>query len=316
MRAVYYERFGGADVLTVGDLPDPEPGPGEVLIALQATSVNPIDWKIREGLFECVFDHRFPIVPGWDAAGTVAAVGAGVDGLAVGQAVYAYCRKPVAHEGTYAEYVTMPADAVAPAPASLTAEQAAAIPLCALTCWQSLVDFGQVQAGDSVLIHAGAGGVGSLGIQLAKHLGARVLTTASARNADYVTGLGADLVIDYTRQDYRATVRAAAPDGVDMILDGVGGAIPAESLELIRGGGGLACLNEPPDEAAAASRGIRTARIYAEPNGAQLGEIAKLIDAGALRPPAIDTLPLARAAEAMARSQTGHVRGKLVLHIG
>ena len=202
MRAVYYERFGGADVLTVGDLPDPQPGPGEVLIALQATSVNPIDWKIREGLFECVFDHRFPIVPGWDAAGTVAAVGTGVEGLSAGQAVYAYCRKPLAHAGTYAEYVTMSADAVAPAPASLTAGQAAAIPLCALTCWQSLVDFGQVQAGDTVLIHAGAGGVGSLAIQLAKHLGARVLTTASARNADYVTGLGADLVIDYTQEDY------------------------------------------------------------------------------------------------------------------
>ena len=115
---------------------------------------------------------------------------------------------------------------------------------------------------------------------------------------------------------YRAAVRAAAPDGLDMILDGVGGAVPAESLELIRGGGALACLNEPPTEAAAAARGIRTARIYAEPNGAQLGEIAKLIDAGALQPPAIDTLPLAQAAKAMERSQAGHVRGKLVLHIG
>lgn len=315
MRAVYYEQWGGADVLTIGELPEPEPAAGEVVIRVRATSVNPIDWKIREGQFECVFDHEFPIIPGWDAAGEIAEVGDGVEGFAPGDRVYAYCRKAIAHDGTYADYIRMPAEAVAPMPQTLSFEQAAAVPLCALTSWQSLYEFGALKGGNVVLIHAGAGGVGSYAIQLAKYRGATVLTTASPKNFDYVYGLGADMAIDYNAGDWRGPVQVAYSRGIDMIFDCVGGRVANDSVALIKPGGALACLNEPADDDLVRDAGIRAMRIFAEPNGAQLGEIAGMIDAGSLRLPEIDIMDLDQAAEAMARSQAGHVRGKIVLKI-
>lgn len=315
MQAVFYEAFGGADVLKLGELARPEPAPGEVLIRIHATSVNPIDWKIRQGLFECVFDHAFPVIPGWDAAGEIAALGPGVDEFSIGDAVYAYCRKAVAHDGTYADYIAMPAAAVAPKPEGLSFQEAAAIPLCGLTAWQSLKAFAGLRPGQTVLIHAGAGGVGSLAIPIARHLGAKVLTTCSAQNRDYCAGLGADHVIDYRAGDYREAVRALAPDGLDMVFDCVGGAIPDESVDLIRPGGALACLNEAPDEAAAEARGIRASRIYAEPSGDGLRALTALVDAGVLRAPETRVFPLADARRAHELSEAGHVRGKLILTI-
>ena len=313
MKAVFHKCFGDSSVLEVGQWDDPLPGPGQVLIRVAAAAVNPIDWKIREGLFECIFEHRFPVIPGWDVAGKIAALGPGAKGFELGDRVYAYCRQPLAHEGAYAQYIRLPESYPARLPEGLDFAAAATIPLCALTGWQSLKVFGRVGAGDKVLIHAGAGGVGSLGIQIAKYLGATVYATASAANTGYCRGLGADYVIDYQSISYIDKIKKLVPEGLDMIFDAVGGSIPNESLDLIKSGGALACLNEAPDEADAEVHGIRATRIYAEASGKALAHISTLIEAGALRPPEIRTFPLEAAAEAMDLSQAGHVRGKLVL---
>ncbi|HYN39160.1 MAG TPA: NADP-dependent oxidoreductase, partial [Rhodospirillales bacterium] len=161
MRVMVIDGFGGAERLHPAELPAPVPAAGEVLIRIVCAGVNPVDWKIREGWLQSLFPHQFPLIPGWDAAGTIAAVGDGVEGFAIGDRVWAYCRKPEVQWGTYAEYVTMPADAVAPMPGSLDFEEAAAIPLVGLTSWQALFDAAGLAAGQSVLIHAGAGGIGS-----------------------------------------------------------------------------------------------------------------------------------------------------------
>ena len=315
MRAVYYERFGGSDVLEVGDMPAPEPAAGEVLIRVRAASVNPVDWKLREGMFDGIFPHQFPIIPGWDAAGEVAAVGDEVSEWQTGDRVYAYCRKPVVHDGTYTEFVTVPASFAAPAPTNLDDVQAATIPLTGLTVWQSLFEFANLTAGQSVLIHAGAGGVGSLAVQLAAHAGARVFATASASNAAYLHDLGAYRAIDYRSEHVPDVMRSEVGTGFDVVFDTVGGKVLAASYDLVRPGGALPALNDPPDEAICAERGIRAMRIFSEPNGEHLGRLTGLIEAGALKPAQIETFPLEQAALAMDRSQAGHVRGKLALDI-
>jgi NADPH2:quinone reductase len=315
MKAVLHQSFGDSSVMEIGQPDDPVPGPGQVLVRVRAAAVNPIDWKIREGLFECIFEHRFPIIPGWDAAGEIAALGEGANRFAVGDKVYAYCRQPLAHEGAYAQYIRLPEAYPAGMPQGLDYAAAATIPLCALTGWQSLAVFGRVGEGDKVLMHAGAGGVGSLGIQIAKHLGALVITTTSAANADYCKGLGADEVIDYRASNYIDEIHKLVPEGLDMVFDAVGGSIPEESLQLIKPGGALACLNEAPAEGLTQARGIRACRIYAEADGKALADISALIEAGALRPPEYQTFPLEAAAQAMDLSQVGHVRGKLVLMV-
>lgn len=313
MRAVYYEQFGDAGVLHIGDQPIPEPGDGEVLIRVRAASVNPVDWKIREGFLKDFFPHVFPIIPGWDVAGDIAALGAGVNGFAVGDPVYAYARKPVVQAGTYADYVTVAADVAAPIPANMDYVQASTIPLAGLTVWQSLFEFAGIKAGDNVLVPAAAGGVGSLAVQLAAHAGATVYGTASSGNADYVRGLGAARVIDYRTEDVADVVRAEVPEGFDIVFDTVGGETLAASYDLVKTGGALPTLNDPADETACAARNIRALRVFSEPNGVHLRQLTGLIEAGALKPAQIETYPLGEAAAAMNASQTGHTRGKIVL---
>lgn len=313
MRAVYYEQFGGAEGLHIGEQPQPAPGDGEVLIRVRAASVNPVDWKIREGYLKDFFPHIFPIIPGWDVAGEVAGLGAGVSGFTLGDPVYAYARKPVVQAGTYAEYVTVAADVAAPIPTNMDMVQASTIPLAGLTVWQSLFEFAGVKAGDTVLVHAAAGGVGSLAVQLAFHAGAAVYGTASRGNADYVSGLGAARVIDYRSENVTDVVRAEVPDGFDIVFDTVGGETLAASYGLVKPGGALPTLNDPPDEAACAARNIRALRVFSEPNGAHLRALTQLIEDGALKPAQIETYPLADAATAMDASQRGHTRGKIVL---
>lgn len=319
MKAAYYEEFGGADKIIIGELAKPEAGPGELVIRIVATSVNPIDWKIREGHFECVFEHVFPIVPGWDAAGTVDALGEGVEGFNVGDAVFAYTRKSRAHDGTYAGYIAIPAGMVAPIPDGLSFEQAAAIPLCALTAWQSLVGFADIQPGQTVLIQAGAGGVGSMAIQIAKLKGARVLTTAGAANADYCRSLGADEVIDYSAGDAVEVARQITPDGIDCLFEMVWDTEDQAQLDrflgLIRDGGAVVTLNMPANEEIVAAKGLRSLRLFSEPVGDELAMLGRLFVEGKLRLPEIRTLPLEQAGEAMLVSQQGHVRGKIVLTI-
>ena len=197
MKAIVIDAFGGPDRLRAAEVPTPKASAGEVVIELACTSVNPVDWKIREGMLSGLFPHTFPLILGWDAAGTVSDTGEAVNEFSVGDRVYAYCRKPTVQWGTYAEYVAVPASAVAAMPANLSFAEAAAIPLVGLTSWQVLFDAANLRAGQTVLIHAGAGGLGSIAIQLAKNAGATVFTTASAANHEYVRSLGADHVIDY-----------------------------------------------------------------------------------------------------------------------
>lgn len=316
MKAVYYARFGGAELLKVGDLPAPEPQPGEVLIRVRAAGVNPIDWKLREGHFKAVFPYAFPIIPGWDAAGEVAGVGADVTGFVPGARVMAYCRKPTVQWGCYAEYVTMPAEAVAHTPAGLDDRQAAALPLVGLTAWQALVETARVQPGQSVFINAASGGVGSIAVPLARHLGARVIAVCGPANADYVRQLGAHDVIDYRAADVTAATLALAPEGVDVMLDGVGGEALAAAYPMVRRGGTIVALNNPPDPDACAARDITGVRLFSTPNGAQIARVAALVAEGALPVGDLHFMPLEQAAEAQRLSQAGHVRGKIVLDIG
>jgi NADPH:quinone reductase-like Zn-dependent oxidoreductase len=315
MRAIIIENFGGSEQLKPADVPIPEPQANEVLIELAYTSVNPVDWKIREGLLQHVLPHHFPIILGWDAAGTVAGVGQSVTGFQPGEAVHAYCRKPAVQHGTYAAYVTMEEQAVAPMPRNLTFAQAAAIPLVGLTAWQALFDVMGLKAGQSVLVHAGAGGVGSMAIQFAKHAGATVYTTASERNYDYVKQLGADVAIDYTREPFAEVVKSKAPEGVDAVLDAVGGNTLQESYAVVKAGGVLVAITQPLDEAEAQAHDVKAGFMMVQPNGNQLREIGALIEAGEVKLPAIEEMDLNDAAIAQDRSQAQHVRGKIVLRI-
>ncbi|HEU5361239.1 MAG TPA: NADP-dependent oxidoreductase [Candidatus Deferrimicrobiaceae bacterium] len=315
MRAIVIESFGGPEVLRAADRPSPEPSADEVLIEVAYAGVNPVDWKIREGMLAGMFPHEFPLIPGWDAAGTVKSMGKDVTGFRVGDRVYAYCRKPKVQFGAYAEFVTMNHAAVAPIPKNVGFAEAASIPLAGLTAWQSLFDAAKIQAGDRVLIHAGAGGVGSLAIQFAKTAGAKVYTTARGVNHDYVTSLGADVPIDYTKVSFVDVVRKMEPGGIDLVYDAVGGDIQSRSYEVLKKGGKLIAIVNPPLEEEARRYGVHASHVFVTPNGEQLRRIGTLLERGVVKPPVIEEMRLEEAAEAQRRSQAGHVRGKIVLKI-
>jgi len=317
MKAVYHEDFGPVEVLQYGELPRPAPGRGEVLVRVRAAGVNPVDWKIREGLLKTRLPHQFPIIPGWDVAGVIAELGPGVGRLHKGDAIYAYARKPVIKDGCYAEYVTLPARQIAPKPESLSFEEAAGVPLAALTAWQALFDAADLRPGQVVLVQAAAGGVGSFAVQLAKHRGAIVIGTARAENHDYVRGLGADYVVDYTATEVGEEVRRWFPRGVDVALDAVGGATQVHTASLVRQGGTLVTILAPQAETEAVlkRRGARLAYVFVAPNAAQLRRLTTLVESGRLRVHLAATLPLSEAAEAQRRVQSGHTRGKIVLQV-
>ncbi len=315
MKAMVIDAFGGPERIRAAEVPTPAPGPEEVLIALGCTGVNPVDWKIREGMLADMFPHAFPLIPGWDAAGTVSAVGPSVTAFRPGDRVFAYCRKPEIRFGTYCEYVAVRESVVAPIPGSLGFAEAATIPLAGLTAWQSLFDAAKLSAGETVLIHAGSGGVGSLAIQFARHAGARVYTTARAVNHEYVTGLGAHAAIDYARENFVAALRAREPGGIDVVLDTIGGNVQKRSYKVLRKGGRLVSIVSIPDADEARPYDVRTAFVFVEPDGGQLRAIAKLIENGAVRPPAFEVMRLEDAAAAQEKSRAGHVRGKIVLRV-
>jgi NADPH2:quinone reductase len=315
MKAVALEAYGGPEQLKLMDLPVPVPGEDEVLIELACTSVNPVDWKIREGQLKDRMPNIFPIIPGWDAAGTVREVGRNVTRFKGGERVFAYCRKPTIQWGTYAEYVTMDARHVALMPKNLSFAEAAAIPLVGLTGWQSIFDSACLDRGKTVLIHAGAGGVGGMAIQLARHVGASVYATASRRNHDYVRALGAAHVIDYTTENFVDAIRQLEPDGVDVVLDTVGAEVYRASFAALKRGGFIVSIREKPDEQLNAQFGVRSGYVFVRPDGEELGAIAYLIEEGAVHPPEIEEMRLEDAAAAQEKSRAGHVRGKIVLRI-
>lgn len=306
MRAIRQEVLGGPEVLTLTEVDRPEPGLSQVLVRVHAAGLNPTDWKHRA---QSMFLGPPPFTLGWDVSGTVEEAGFGVTIFKPGDEVFGML--PYPHGvGSHAEYVTAPARAFARKPSNVDHVQAGALPLAALTAWQALVDTAGLQAGQRVLIHAAAGGVGHLAVQIAKARGAHVIGTASAGNHDLVKGLGADEMVDYRSVDFADAVR-----DVDVVLDVISGDYPERSLRVLRRGGVLVSLLPLPPglPEAAAERGIRAEAMLVEADHAGMTAIADLVAAGKLRPVIAATFPLAEAARAHELGDTGHVAGKLVL---
>ncbi|MER5496904.1 NADP-dependent oxidoreductase [Streptomyces sp. NPDC002561] len=309
MRAIGQDIHGTPEVLKEVVLPRPVPGPGQILVAVRAAGMNPTDWKHRAaGLFL----NRLPLVLGWDVSGVVEAVGFGVTLFEPGDEVFGML--PYPHGvGSHAEYVTGPARAFARKPAGVDHVRAAALPLAALTAHQALVDTAAVRAGQRVLVHAAAGGVGHLAVQIAKSRGAYVIGTASAPKHDFVRSLGADEVVDYRTIDFRDAVR-----DVDVVLDPLSGDTRVRSLDVLRPGGVLVSLlpGTDPDEAArAAARGIRVKTLLVEADHAGMNAVADLVAAGSLHAHVEAVFPLADAARAHALGETGRTTGKIVLTV-
>ncbi|MFB7716568.1 NADP-dependent oxidoreductase [Nocardia sp. NPDC056100] len=310
MRAISQDALGGPEVLREVERPVPQPGPSEILVRVHATALNPTDWghRRRPGLFL----PEPPFVLGWDVSGEVVAVGIGVTLFQPGDEVFGMLPYPHGH-GAAAEYVTGPTRAFARKPANLNHIQAAAIPLAALTAWQSLVDAADVQPGQRVLIHAAAGGVGHFAVQIAKSLGAYVIGTASSANHEFVRGLGADEVIDYHAVDVHETVR-----DVDVILDPIDAEHAIKSMKSLRPNGILVSLRALGADSlvqAGADRGVRAVLILVEADHAGMTALAELAESGTLRPTIAGVFPLADAAKAHALGETGRTVGKLVLTV-
>lgn len=311
MRAIAEVEFGGP--MTLMDLPTPKIGADEVLIHVRAAGVNPFDWKVADGVLKGKKEHRFPLIPGFDAAGVVERVGCDVAELAEGNEVYGYFSKSVIGEGTYAEHVSSPASIVARKPESISFARAAALPMPGLTA-MDLVDAVDLKEGETVLIVGATGGVGSYAVQLATRLGAQVIATARQQNRAFVRGLGAVEAIDHTREDPVETVRAAHPDGIEAIIDIVSGAEALDRVAgLVKEGGRIASSVYAADVENLAKRGIKATNVGMQPDARRLEELAWMVDAGELSVRLERTFPLERAAEALEESRTGHVRGKIVL---
>ena len=304
MKAVRIHDYGGPEVLKLEDIPRPQIAPDEVLIRVHAAGVNPVDWKIREGYRNV----PLPLTPGWDVAGTIEQMGAEVTDFTPGDAVYSYFN--LDRPGAYAEYVAVPAAHVALKPKSVDFAQAAAIPLAALTAWQGLFDHGGLTKGQKVLIHAAAGGVGSFAVQLAKYKDAHVVGTASRQNLQFLHDLGVDEAIDYTRTPFEDVVDAA-----DVVLDTIGGETQARSWQVLKKGGILVSIVQPPSQQDAEALGVRAASFVVQPNGHQLAEIGGLVDAGKVKPVVQAVMPLTKVQDAQVLSQAGHARGKIVLQV-
>ncbi|MET7756505.1 NADP-dependent oxidoreductase [Streptomyces sp. NPDC005389] len=306
MRAVVVEQWGGPENLVEREVERPEPGLGEVLVRVHAAGVNPVDWKTRAG--GALIEWGAVPAVGWDVSGTVEAVGPGVGILRPGDEVFGMPLFP-RQAGAYAEYVVAPARHLARKPASLTHVEAAALPLAALTAWQALVDAADVRPGERVLVHAAAGGVGHLAVQIAKARGAYVIGTASAGKHDLVRELGADEVVDYRETPFEDVV-----SDVDVVLDGIGGETAERSLKVLRDGGRLITL-PGPDDVPAAQDGVRASWVLVEPDHLGLREIAALVESGRLRPVVDVVVPLAEAAKAHTIGERGRTTGKIVLAV-
>ena len=305
MKAAYFEQHGGPEVIRYGDLPDPEAGPGEIVVDIHAASVNGADCKVLAGQYSSITD--FPYVLGRDFSGVVAALGGGVDEFAPGDQVFGVCE--VGQEGTYAEKIAMKAALVAHKPDSLSHVDAAALALIGLTAVISIEDTLALQPGERILIQGGAGGVAGFAIQLAKHIGAHVIATCSARNIDYVRGLGADEVIDYNARDF-----ADAVSDCDAVFETVGGDVAQRSFAVLKPGGRAAFIASGPTAPEPPRDDVTALRPRVGRDRTHLLRILELVEAGAVRVPEIRTFPLADAASALATSASRHLRGKLVLN--
>jgi NADPH:quinone reductase-like Zn-dependent oxidoreductase len=305
MKAVLVRQWGGIDTAVVEDIERPEPAAGEILIRIKATSVNPVDWKIREGYMQEFVP--LPVMLGSDVAGDIEAIGEGVEGWEVGTAVYGL--KGI-RGGAYANYTTILPHEIAKKPATLTYAEAASVPHAALTAWYALFLTANLQAGQRVLIHAAAGGVGHFAVQFAKMKGAYVIGTASARHEAFLRELGVDELVDYTTTQFEDVVK-----DVDVVLDAVGFETTERSLQVIKRGGILACIVTPPNYEAAAERGIQAKYVSEQPSTELLTEIAELIDSGKIKPFIQQVFAFDQINDALHTSQMQHVQGKLAVTI-
>lgn len=333
MKAFVVERYGDAGTVQAREVPDPTVGDDDVLVRIHAASVNPLDLKIRSGDLKTILPYRVPFVLGNDLAGTVVAVGSRVTRFAVGDEVYAHPDQN--RIGAFAELIAMHQDDVAAKPATLTMDEAASIPLVGLTAWQALVERANLRPGQKVLIHAGAGGVGTIAIQLAKHLGAHVATTASTSKTELVKSLGADVVVDYRKQAFETVLR-----DYDVVLDTVGGDTLDKSMQVLKPGGIVISIAGPPDPAFARQAGanpvirlaiaalsfrirqrarrhhITYSYLFMKASGDQLRELTALLDAGTIRPVVDQVFDFASTREALAHVEQGRAKaGKVVVRM-
>jgi len=332
MKAYIVDRYRKKESLRRGDMPEPVPGQDDVLVEVHAAGLNPLDSKIRDGAFKAFLPYRPPFILGHDVAGIVIGVGANVRRFKLGDEVYARPRD--GRIGTFAERIAIDQADVALKPGTIGMEEAASIPLAALTAWQTLVERARLEKGQKILIHAGSGGVGSIAIQLAKHLGATVATTTSAANVDLVKRLGADIVIDYRSQEFDKLL-----SGYDVVLNSLDGTTLRKSLDVLKPGGKLISISGPPDpdfarkqglnwvlrqvvrllslgiRRKAAARGVDYSFLFMRANGNQLGQITALIDKGIIRPVVDRIFPFDDTNEALTFVEMGRAKGKVVVKL-
>ncbi len=306
MRAVRIHEFGGPEVIRIEEAPTPNLGPGDILVEVHAASVNPVDYKIRNG--DYVGEDKLPLTLGRDIAGEVGKVGEAVTGFSKGDAIFAMLPQD---EGAFAECVVLPAQDCAHRPQRLNWVQAAAVPLAALTAWQGIFDHGRLAHGQTILVHGASGGVGHFAVQFAVCRGAQVIATCRGEDRDFVRQLGAQTVVDYRSQDFRDFAK-----GVDLVFDLAGGETRERSWSVLREGGTLVSTVGEPDHARAAEHKARGVGYLAQPSGAQLAEIGRLIDEGHVRPYVDRVYPMEASAEAERHLEQDHVRGKVVLAVG
>jgi len=306
MKAIRIHAYGGPEVLQYEEVPLPVPNEDEVLIKVKAAGVNPVDWKIRQGYMKGAFS--LPLVLGWDVAGVVKEKGAKVTNLEIGDEVYS--RPSIFRNGAYAEYIAVKSSEVALKPATVDYIQAAGVPLAALTAWQSIFDLANLQAGQKILIHAAAGGVGHFAVQFANWAGAHVVGTASANHHEFLKSIGAHETIDYNVDAFEDAVH-----DVDVVFDNMGGETWQRSWKTLKKGGVLVSTLRGPEAGGSDALNKLCAHVFVQPDAAQLGEIAALIDSGKVRPEISRVFPLREAAQAHIESQGGHTRGKIVLDV-
>ena len=309
MKAVRIHAYGDRSVLQFEDAPKPDIRPDEALVRIVAAAVNPIDWKIRQGHLKAFVPYVFPLTLGWDFSGVIEELGSQVSSFAAGDAVFA--RPDVRRDGSYAEYIAVRAVELARKPKTISHVEAASIPLVGITAWESIVAVGALAAGQTALIHAASGGVGSLAVQIAKWRGAHVIATTSKANVELVRSLGADQVIDYRNERFAEKVK-----DVDLVIDTIGGEVQASSWSVLRRDGILVSTVSVPSVERAAALGVRSAHILIGPDAAVLDQLAGLVDSGKLRTLIGGEFALRNIADAHALSETSRTVGKIVIYVG
>ena len=308
MRAIQIHQYGGTDTLQLVQIDTPKINADDILIQVKSAAINPVDWKIREGYLQEFIPYALPITLGWDVAGIVTEVGSAVSNFKVGDEVFS--RPDISRDGSYADFIAVKANEAVLKSVKLDFAQAAALPLAGITAWQCLVDVAQLQAGQRVLIHAGAGGVGHLAIQIAKSKGAIVIATASGANQSLLTQLGADQAVDYTQGPLSEQIEA-----VDLVLDTMGGSVQDDSWALLKKGGMLVSVTQPPSEETAKKFGVTSAFVFIEPSSRILGELNALVEADKLIPLIEHRFSLEQIVEAHQQSESGRTRGKIIIDV-